>query len=32
MSTFGGNVFYCSSCGRELDWYEYCNCNDDHDD
>lgn len=29
MATFGGNTFRCSHCGRELDWYEYCNCRDE---
>ena len=26
MATFGGNTFTCKNCGRELDWYEQCDC------
>lgn len=28
MATFGGTTFKCTNCGRELDWYEQCNCTD----
>ena len=26
MATFAGNTFKCTNCGRELDWYEQCEC------
>lgn len=26
MSSFEGRVFLCSNCGREIDWYEICEC------
>ena len=29
MATFVGNTFKCTNCGRELDWYEHCNCLED---
>jgi hypothetical protein len=29
MSTFAGNHFYCWNCGKDLDWYEICNCTDE---
>lgn len=28
MATFAGNTFKCTNCGRELDWYELCDCID----
>lgn len=30
MATFAGNTFKCTNCGRELDWYEQCNCIDEN--
>jgi hypothetical protein len=32
MGVFAGNHFYCWNCGRELDWYEICNCTEEDED